>query len=55
MVGMEDVMGDPDTEQALAEFDFLVSEKNDGSREARSQGSGDAADWGRFFVFCRAI
>jgi len=38
MAGIEDVVADPDTEEALAEFDFLVSENNDGAGGARSQG-----------------
>lgn len=37
MAGIEDVVADPDTEEALAEFDFLVSENNDGAGGARSQ------------------
>ncbi|XP_055957495.1 striatin-3 isoform X9 [Patella vulgata] len=36
MAGMDDV--DPETEEALAEFDFLVSESGEGAGEARSHG-----------------
>ncbi|XP_013409886.1 striatin-3 isoform X2 [Lingula anatina] len=43
MAGMEDVLSDPDTEEALAEFDFLVSESGEGAGEARSQG--DGTEW----------
>lgn len=43
MAGVEDIMGDPDTEEALAEFDFLVSESSEGAGEARSQG--DGTEW----------
>lgn len=39
MAGIEDVVADPDTEEALAEFDFLVSENSEGAGEARSQGN----------------
>ncbi|KAJ8313273.1 hypothetical protein KUTeg_009190 [Tegillarca granosa] len=35
---------DPETEEALAEFDFLVAESEDGAGEARSHG--DGPDWG---------
>ncbi|CAH1791651.1 unnamed protein product [Owenia fusiformis] len=42
MAGMEDI-GDPDTDEALAEFDFLVSESGEGAGEARSQG--DGTEW----------
>ncbi|XP_055957488.1 striatin isoform X2 [Patella vulgata] len=38
MAGMDDV--DPETEEALAEFDFLVSESGEGAGEARSHGDG---------------
>ncbi len=44
MAGMEDVLADAEAEEALAEFDFLVSESGEGAGEARSQG--DATDWG---------
>ncbi|XP_033105020.1 striatin-3-like isoform X3 [Anneissia japonica] len=40
---VEDVVTDPDTEEALAEFDFLVSEGGEGAGEART--SGDGTDW----------
>ncbi|ESO96474.1 hypothetical protein LOTGIDRAFT_231798 [Lottia gigantea] len=40
MAGIEDVLGDAETEEALAEFDFLVSESGEGAGEARSQGDG---------------
>jgi len=36
-------MSDADTEEALAEFDFLVSVSHDGAGEARSH---DETDWG---------
>ncbi len=42
MAGM-DVLADPETEEALAEFDFLVSDQ--GAGEARSQG--DGTEWGK--------
>ena len=42
---VEDVMADAETEEALAEFDFLVSESGEGAGEARSQG--DGTDWGK--------
>ena len=43
--GIDDVMtADPETEEALAEFDFLVSESGEGAGEARSQG--DGTEWG---------
>ena len=45
MAGIEDVLADPETEEALAEFDFLVSESGEGAGEARSQGDGTI--WGR--------
>lgn len=44
MAGMEEALADPETEEALAEFDFLVSESGEGAGEARS--SGDGTDWG---------
>ncbi|XP_033105021.1 striatin-3-like isoform X4 [Anneissia japonica] len=37
---VEDVVTDPDTEEALAEFDFLVSEGGEGAGEARTSGDG---------------
>lgn len=40
----EDLMEDPETEEALAEFDFLVSESGEGAGEARSHQS---SDWGK--------
>ncbi|XP_041355160.1 striatin-3-like isoform X2 [Gigantopelta aegis] len=43
MAGIEDVMGDPETEEALAEFDFLVSESGEGAGEARSPREG--SEW----------
>ena len=48
MAGMEDVLvDDPETEEALAEFDFLVSD--DGAGEARTMG--DGTEWlGEFGV-----
>lgn len=45
MAGIEDVMADPETEEALAEFDFLVSESGEGAGEARSHG--DGTEWGK--------
>ena len=45
MAGMEDVLADPETEKAIAEFDFLVSETGEGAGEARSHG--DGTEWGR--------
>ena len=42
MAGMEDVLVDPETEEALAEFDFLVSESGEGGGESR----GDGTEWG---------
>ena len=45
MAGMEDAMADPDTEEALAEFDFLVTEGGEGAGEARSHGDGE---WGKY-------
>ena len=44
MAGMEDAMADADTEEALAEFDFLVTEGGEGAGEARSHGDGE---WGK--------
>jgi hypothetical protein len=38
------MMSDADTEEALAEFDFLVSASRDGSGETRS------TNWGEIFV-----
>ncbi|GAB1608074.1 striatin-3-like isoform X5 [Argonauta hians] len=43
MAGMEDVLANPETDEALAEFDFLVSESGEGAGEARSQG--DGTEW----------
>ncbi|XP_074641715.1 striatin-3-like isoform X2 [Tubulanus polymorphus] len=43
MAGIDDVLGDPEEEEALAEFDFLVSETGEGAGEARSQG--DGTEW----------
>ncbi|XP_078673597.1 striatin-3-like isoform X1 [Branchiostoma floridae x Branchiostoma belcheri] len=43
LAGMEDVLADPETEEALAEFDFLVSEAGEGAGEAKST---DGAEWG---------
>jgi len=40
-------MSDADTEEALAEFDFLVSVSRDGGGEARSQAD---TDWGKLTV-----
>lgn len=37
-------MADADTEEALAEFDFLVTEGGEGAGEARSHGDGE---WGK--------
>lgn len=48
MAGMEDVLANPETEEALAEFDFLVSESGEGAGEARSQG--DGTEWGKYHV-----
>lgn len=33
----EELLDDPETEEALAEFDFLVTESGEGAGEARSQ------------------
>ena len=44
MAGMDDVLNDPDTEEALAEFDLILSESSEGAGEART--AGDGADWG---------
>jgi len=41
MVGLDDVMADADTEQALAEFDFLVSENNGGADKKDFQSGGE--------------
>ena len=43
MVGADELMSDADTEEALAEFDFLVSVSHDGAGEARSHAD---TDWG---------
>ncbi|XP_072169323.1 striatin-3-like isoform X1 [Diadema setosum] len=43
MAGMEEVVDDPDTEEALAEFDFLVAEQTEGAGESRTVGEGP--DW----------
>ncbi|XP_071963535.1 striatin-3-like isoform X2 [Antedon mediterranea] len=50
---VEDVVTDPDTEEALAEFDFLVAEGGEGAGEARTTGddtkldlSPTSEDWG---------
>lgn len=41
-----DLPDDPDTEEALKEFDFLVNaEDGEGAGEARS--SGDGTEWGK--------
>ena len=40
----EELMEDPETEEALAEFDFLVTESGEGAGEARSH---DGSDWGK--------
>jgi len=40
-------MSDADTEEALAEFDFLVSVSHDGAGEARSHAD---TDWGNFIA-----
>lgn len=41
-----DLTDDPDTEEALKEFDFLVTaEDGEGAGEARS--SGDGTEWGK--------
>ena len=40
----EELMDDPETEEALAEFDFLVTESGEGAGEARSH---DSSDWGK--------
>ena len=39
----DEIMSDADTEEALAEFDFLVSVSRDGAGEARSHAD---TDWG---------
>jgi len=41
------LISDADTEEALAEFDFLVSVSHEGAGEARSHAD---TDWGDFFV-----
>lgn len=44
-----DLTDDPDTEEALKEFDFLVTaEDGEGAGEARS--SGDGTEWGKVIV-----
>lgn len=43
MVSGDELISDADTEEALAEFDFLVSVSRDGAGEARSQAD---TDWG---------
>lgn len=44
MAGIDDVLADPETQEALSEFDFLVSESGEGAGEARSHG--DGPEWG---------
>ena len=39
----DELISDADTEEALAEFDFLVSVSHDGAGEARSHAD---TDWG---------
>ena len=47
-----DLTDDPDTEEALKEFDFLVTaEDGEGAGEARS--SGDGTEWGPNSIFAR--
>ena len=46
-VGGDELISDADTEEALAEFDFLVSVSRDGAGEARSQAD---TDWGKAIV-----
>uniref|UniRef100_A0A8C9SNC3 Striatin, calmodulin binding protein 3 n=1 Tax=Scleropages formosus TaxID=113540 RepID=A0A8C9SNC3_SCLFO len=49
-----DLPDDPDTEEALKEFDFLVNtEDGEGAGEARS--SGDGTEWACCFAFCRFV
>lgn len=44
-----DLPDDPDTEEALKEFDFLVNaEDGEGAGEARS--SGDGTEWGKIIL-----
>lgn len=44
-----DLTDDPDTEEALKEFDFLVTaEDGEGAGEARS--SGDGTEWGKVIM-----
>jgi hypothetical protein len=43
---ISDDMTDADTEEALAEFDFLVSTHRDGAVEARTRGEPGSTDWG---------
>ena len=46
-----DLPEDPDTEEALKEFDFLVgAEDGEGAGEARS--SGDGTEWGKKRSLC---
>lgn len=40
---------DRDTEEALKEFDFLVSDETDGG-ESRS--AGDGTEWGKVVLYC---
>ena len=55
MAGVDDV----EAEEALAEFDFLVSEQAEGAGEAQSHG--DGPEWGkiissdRLFRICKNI
>lgn len=43
---------DDETEEVLAEFDFLVSEAGEGAGEAQSHG--DGPEWGKFCaLFCK--
>ena len=45
---------DDEAEEALAEFDFLVSEQAEGAGEAQSHG--DGPEWGKgIFVLYRCI
>lgn len=47
---MED---DTETEEALAEFDFLVEEAENGAGEAQSHG--DGPEWGNVFPVCLCV
>lgn len=47
---MED---DTETEEALAEFDFLVEEAENGAGEAQSHG--DGPEWGNDFPVCLCV